>query len=313
MAGVDETLGLLGHPGGILVDHPRLRVGVVKAVSRTDSLTLELTARSPFTPDTTATPTPRVLLPRYDEGMNLRVAWLDADGRPHWEYGTTDTGIGPAFRGPVLRTELRLPPTFGSVDIVLAWPEIAFPEAVVTLPLPDRDAVARSATSIWTAPVDHLPLAPGTTADPVARESLDVTPEAGLVLTGQRVLHRGEDAAVVLTRLSLVGPALSMEIDSVARGRRGGAATMTSMYGPSPRSRPADPRDVGIGASVGLLDGDRLSWLSPTTGGMAGGDDSFHGRAEYAFTHPDSDALDLVVGWPVADLPDAVDRVPLVT
>ena len=151
---MDETLGLLGHPGGILVDHPRLRVGLVAAVSRPDGLTLDIIGRSPRNPTSmTDPPARRVLLPRYDEGMDLRVARLDADDRPQWMYGDTETGRGHASGGgTVVRTRLRLPPTFDAVRLVLAWPEIGFPEAVVTLALPDREAVARASTSVWTAP-----------------------------------------------------------------------------------------------------------------------------------------------------------------
>lgn len=309
----NETLGLIGHPGGILVDHPRLRVGVVAAVSHPDRLELELLARSPHVADTVVDPpAPRVLLPRYDEGLNLRVAWLDADGKAHWEYGSTDIGSGPAFKGTVLQTNLRLPPTFDALRIVLAWPEIGFPEAVVTLPLPSRAAVERAAASVWTAPVDTEPLPENLEEKPFPRQPLDVDTETGLVLAGPRVLHRGDDAVVVLTRLTLVGQALSMEVSSVARGRWGGAATMTAMYRPGgPRSGPRGPRERGHGASVALLEGDALSWLIATRAEASGGDDSFSGRAEYTVERPESDFLELVLGWPEAELPDVVVRLPL--
>lgn len=342
---VDETLGLLGHPGGILVDHPRLRVGVVTAISRHDGLELELVARSPRNPDSmTDPPAPRVLLPRYEEGMNLRVAWLDADDRPHWEYGSVDVSTGYPFNGTVLQTRMLLPPMFDRARIVLAWPEIGFPEAVVTLPLPDREAVVRAEASVWTAPVDPRPLPTGLTFRSAALHSLDVDAEAGLILSGPRVLHRGDDAVVVvLTRLTLVGPALSLELHSIARGRPGGAATTAAMYGPRHRSHvenpenpenppegptrsariePEHPRDPGAGASIALLHpgatdgadiGDEASWLLPAKGTTAGGDDTFSGRAEYAFDRPESAFLDLVVGWPEAGLADAHVRVPLVT
>jgi hypothetical protein len=327
---VDETLGLLGHPGGILVDHPRLRVGVVAATSRRDGLELELVARSPRNPDSmTDPPAPRVLLPRYEEGMHLRVAWLDADDRPHWEYGSVDMSTGYAFNGTILRTRLLLPPMFDAVRIVLAWPEIGFPEAVVTLPLPGRDAVDRADASIWTAPVDHLPTPAGLTIVPTAIHSLDVDAEAGLVLSGPRVLHRGDDAVVVLTRLTLVGQALSAEVHSIARGRAGGTATMAAMYRPrrggrdtdaehpdEPRSgrrhsTPEHPEEPGTGATIALLLDDEAHRLLPAQGTASGGDDTFSGRAEYAFDRPESDVLDLVVGWREAGLADAHVRLPL--
>jgi hypothetical protein len=312
MAGVDETLGLLAHPGGVLVDHPRLRIGVVSAVSRPDGLSLDLIGRSPRNPDSmTDPPAPRVLLPRYDEGLNLRVGWLDADGRPHWVYGSTETGTGPAFGGgTILRTRLRLPSMSGDVKLVLAWPEIGFPEAVVTLSLPDRDAVVRASASIWTAPVNHHPV-PSATFSGTARPALDVEPEAGLVLTGQRVLHRGDDAVVVLTRLTSVGPALSIEVSCLARGRRGGIATMASMYGIGRRTGPEAPRDRTAGAAVAVLEGDQAHWLALASGMTGGGDDVFESRSEYAFERTDSDVLNLVVGWSATDLPDAHVRLPL--
>jgi hypothetical protein len=306
---VDETLGLLGHPGGILVDHPRLRVGLVAAVSRPDALHLDLVGRSPRNPTSmTDPPAPRVLLPRYEEGVDLRVAWLDADDRPHWTYGDTETGS--SLDGTVVRTRLSLPPMFGSVRILLAWPEIGFPEAVVTLRLPDRAAVTRATTSIWTAPLDHHPVPPTTFVAPGMPLS-HVEPEAGLVLAGQRVLHRGDDAVVVLTRLSSVGRALSLELHPDARGRRGGAATEAAMYGPRGRTGQKSPPDRSDGAWIALLRGDEATWLAPTSSSTYGGDDSFEGRAEYAFDRPDSDVLDLVVGWPEVDLPEALVRLPL--
>ncbi|GAA0932140.1 hypothetical protein [Virgisporangium aurantiacum] len=372
---MDETLGLLGHPGGILVDHPRLRVGVVAAISRRDGLELELVARSPRNPDSmTDPPAPRVLLPRYEEGMNLRVAWLDADDRPHWEYGSVDVSTGYPFNGTVLQTRMLLPPMFDRARIVLAWPEIGFPEAVVTLPLPDREAVTDAEVSVWTAPVDARPVPTGLAFRPTTLHSLDVDAEAGLILSGPRVLHRGDHAVVVLTRLTLVGPALSLDIHSIARGRPGGVATMAAMYGPRHRSHaenppegptrtgriePEHPRDPGVGASIALLHpaatdgsdtgdatdgsdtdgatdgaaigdtadraaigetadraaigGGGASWLMPAKGTTAGGEDTFSGRAEYAFDRPASAFLDLVVGWPEAGLADAHVRLPLIT
>lgn len=308
---MDETLGLLGHPGGILVDHPRLRVGVVSAVSRPGGLCLDLIGRSPYAADAvTGPPAPRVLLPRYDEGLYLRVAWLDADGRPHWEYGAYDVGTGPAFGGTVLRTRLRLPPMFDSVALVLAWPEIGFPEAVATLPLPGRDAVQRAATSIWTAPVRTDP-PPENRTESAARPSPEVHPEAGLALLGPRVLHRGEDAVVLLTHLTLIGAALSVGITCTARGRRGGAATMASTYGPGRRSGSTGPRASAVGASVALVEGAAFRWLTPTDGSAAGGDDVFDGHGEYAFERPDGPVLTLGVGWPEAGLPDVLVRLPI--
>jgi len=142
-----ETLGVLAHRGGLLVERPELSVGVVRAVSRPSGLEVELLARRP--PDgRSATErqadiragrgvvraAQRRLLPAFDEGMDLRAGWLDDDGRPHWEYGSRSSSSGDAAgggRGPSLRTVLALPPLFDRVSMVLAWPEIGFPETVV--------------------------------------------------------------------------------------------------------------------------------------------------------------------------------------
>lgn len=319
---MDETLGLLGHPGGILVDHPRLRVGVVAATSRPDGLELELIARGRSEP---VDPAPRVLLPRYDEGMHLRVAWLDADDRPQWMYGAVDIGTGPAFNGVVLRTVLRMPPMFDAVRLALAWPESGFPEAVVTLPLPDRGAVERAARPVWTAPVVTARPPAGLRFAAVGQQTPQVDAEAGLILAGPLVLHRGEDAVVVLKRVTLVGAHLSVEVHSLARGRRGGAATMAAMYGPMRQSRGPraddrrgdhdkghdEAREPSVGASIALVRGDGAAWLQPTRSDLHGGDDGFSGHSEYAFELPESPFLDLVVGWPDAGLPNVVVRLPL--
>jgi hypothetical protein len=85
-------------------------------------------------------PAPRHLLPPADEGIDLRVGWLDADGRAHWECDSSESsgGSAGAVHGPLTRTRLRLPPLFDRVSVVLAWPEIGFPETIVDPPLPDR-------------------------------------------------------------------------------------------------------------------------------------------------------------------------------
>jgi hypothetical protein len=46
---------------------------------------------------------------------------------------------------------------FERTALVLAWPEIGFPETVVELPLPDRATVERGTVSVWEAPVEAEP------------------------------------------------------------------------------------------------------------------------------------------------------------
>jgi hypothetical protein len=141
---MSETLGVLAHRGGLVVDRPELSVGVVHAVSRPTGLELELIARRPLDSRSAAErqadiragrdarpSAPRRLLPQVDEGTDLRVGWLDRDGRAHWEYGSLSSSSGDHFEGvngPSLRTVLRFPPMFDNMSIVLAWPEIGFPE-----------------------------------------------------------------------------------------------------------------------------------------------------------------------------------------
>src|SRR5690349_21489759 len=102
-----ETFGVLAHHGGLVVERPELTVGVVRAVSRPTGLELELLARRPLdrrsaserqadiragraAPSTAA----RRLLPSFDEGIDLRVGWLDHDGRAHWEFGSWSSSSG---------------------------------------------------------------------------------------------------------------------------------------------------------------------------------------------------------------------------
>src|SRR4051812_26400889 len=137
-----ETLGVPAHPGGMLVERPELTVGLVRATSSPAALEIELIARRP--PDRRAgirAPAAPHLLPAYDEGMDLRLAGLDENGRAHWSYPTQSSSeSGVRFH---LRALFRLPPVFDAGSFVLAWPEIGFPETVVRLPLPDRETVER--------------------------------------------------------------------------------------------------------------------------------------------------------------------------
>src|SRR6266487_423928 len=164
-----ETLGALAHHGGLVVERPELSVGIVRAVSRPTGLELELLARRPLDRRSASerqadirggrvepSIAPRRLLPPFDEGIDLRVGWLDHYGRAHWEFGSGSSSGGDHFEGtngPSLRTVLRFPPLFDHASVVLAWPEIGFPETVVELSLPDRATVERNTVSIWDAPL----------------------------------------------------------------------------------------------------------------------------------------------------------------
>ena len=303
-----ETLGVLAHRGGLLVDRPELSVGVVRAVCRPSGLELELLARRPLDRRTASerqadirarrgapSVAPRRLLPPFDEGIELRVGWLDQGGRAHWEFGSCSSSSGDHFEGtngPSLRTVLRLPPMFDHVSVVLAWPEIGFPETVVGLPLPDRATVERGTVSIWKAPL-AVRRAPDPlnhrTGDP-AFEELAV--EAGRVAAQPQVLSRGDDAAVVLTRLTAVGEALSMEILSIADEVRAHAA-------------------ADNGASIAVVHDRDAVWIGPHSGSSGGGSGVFRSTAEFIVSRPAGGVLALMVAWPAAGLPDVCVEIPL--
>jgi hypothetical protein len=325
---MDETLGVLAHRGGIVVNRPELTIGVVQAVSRPDGLELELVARRPLdrrsaaerqadirAGRTTGSPAPRHLLQPFDEGIDLRVAWLDGDGRPRWEYGSCVSNSGDTFEGshgPSLRTVLRLPPLYDRVSVVLAWPEIGFPETTVDLPLPDRETVDRETVSIWDAPVSAR-RPPAAMDHRVADYPAgDVAAETGRIVARPRVLTRGLDAAVVLSRLTAVGAALSLEVFSVARGDR---ARMASAADFPPSHRTTDDSESlhagARGASVAVLHDHEAVWLRSVAGSSAGGADAYHSTAEFVLDQRDTGVLTLVVSWPAARLSDACVEIPL--
>jgi hypothetical protein len=287
-------VGVVAHRGGLLVRRPELTVGVVQAVSRPSGLWIELIARRPL--DTRSatqrqreirtrrvTGAPRVLLPEFDEGEDLRLGWFDAAGKVRWEFprsrlsSSGDSHLG--VDGPSYRLGYQLPALFDAVSIVLAWPEIGFPESVIALPLPDRDAVAAGTASIWAAPVETLPV-PGLAYRAAPRHD-PVPVETGAVVAAPRVLHRGEHAVVALTRLTAVGSALCMEVLGVSRA-----------------DRSARPR-------IALIAGHDAGWLTAQGATSSGGPDGHTSRQEFTFDGPAGDVLDLLVSWPGAGLADA--------
>jgi hypothetical protein len=311
---VNETLGVLAHRGGLVVERPELSVGVVRAVSRPIGLELELLARRPLdrrdaaqrqadirAGRTVASIAPRRLLPPHDEGVDLRVGWLDHNGRAHWEYGSVSSSSGDHFaggNGPSLRTILRLPPLFDHLSLVLAWPEIGFPETVVELPLPDRATVERDTISIWDAPPTVRP-APTVLNHRVAAVPLaELAVETGQIIAGPRVLSRDLDAAVVLTRLTAVGEMLSMEILSLANGER------APSY--EPRRNPHHP-----GAAIAVMYDHDAAWVEQYESAAEGGPNRFRSTAVFDVQRPNDSVLALLVAWPAAGLPDGYVEIPL--
>lgn len=175
-----------------------------------------------------------------------------------------------------METVLRFPPLYDRVSVVLAWPEIGFPESIVELPLPDRATVERETVSIWDAPIEVR--RPPVSLDHRVGEypAEDVAVETGRIVARPRVLTRGLDAAVALTRLTAVGAALALEIVSVARGDRARAANAIAF--PAVPLTTDDPENqrVRAGASVAVLHDHEAVWLRSRSGSSAGGDDALH-------------------------------------
>lgn len=297
-----ETLGVPAHPGGLVVRRPELSVGVLRMVSRPSGLELELLARRPPAGRRRGGAAPRVLLPAYDEGVDLRLGVLDDAGRARWAYPVSgDHGGGSAHQ--LLFT---LPPAFDRVSLVFAWPEIGFPETVVPLPLPDRATVERGLTSIWHAPVAAVP----TTERFEHRDAHfpgEVAIETGTAVAAPRVLHRGERAAVVLTRLAVVEPGLlSAGVACIAKGDAADASSVRRPAFTQPARRRTD-----AGPNLAVVRAGEAFWLGATHGSFSGGDGIFTGTRHFLLEAPGDDLLDLLVAWPGAELADARVRIPL--
>ncbi|QWF84683.1 hypothetical protein [Amycolatopsis sp. CA-230715] len=328
-----ETLGAVAHSGGLLVRRPELTVGVVRAVSVLSALEIELLARRPLDRRSATqrqqdihdrlsiqpTAAPRRLLPPYDEGDDLRVGWLDHAGHVHWEFATSySSSDGDHFlgtSGPTYRAVFRLPPIFDQMSLVLAWPEIGFPETVITMPLPDRTTVERATTSIWQAPLDIRPVPEGVThhAD-FGHDSPAI--EAGTNVAPPRVLHRRDHrAAVVLTRLTATNSMLSMELLSIAKEDAADAIDAHAFPLSRPTSGalddPAQIRVTGPGASAAVIQGHEAFWIRQGDSSSAGGNQTFSCLQEFTLNRPRDDLLDLIVAWPLAGLPDVRVNIPL--
>ena len=303
-----ETLGVLAHRGGFVVRRPELSVGVVQMVSRPSGLEVDLLARRPLDRRSATdrqrdiragigvpAPAPRRLLPPFDEGLDLRVGWLDADRRAHWEYGSLSSSSGDHFGGeigPSLRTVLDFPPLFDQVSIVLAWPEIGFPETVVSLPLPDRATVERQTMSVWRAPLDAGPVPDALHHRVSAAPPDSLAVEAGRVVAGPQVVSRGDQAVVVLTRLTAIGSAFAAQLVSVAKDDAAEAVMRRT------------PADSGPGASIAVIEGADAVRGRLLEGTSTGGNHAFQATTEFLLSRPPGDAADLLVAWPDAALPE---------
>ncbi|MEO6082637.1 MAG: hypothetical protein ABIQ18_05980 [Umezawaea sp.] len=306
-----ETVGVLAHRGGLLVDRPDVTIGVVRAVSRLDGLEIELISRVPrdrIVPSGPASPrAPRRLLPAYDEGVDLRLGWLDGDGRVHWEYLVRSSSHAH-HQTPYRRfhSGFVLPPMFDQVSLVLAWPEIWFPETVITLPLPDRETVERGDSTVW-RPGDGVEVTEEWERRPAAhnRDPVEIEVESGTVVAGPVVLHGAEQATVVLTRATAVGPLLALEVVRMARGETATAVSAVAFT----RGAPPDPASRHEEV-LAVVDGSAAHALRSAGGSTTGGP-GYTSAAEFFLPRPATDVLDLMVSWPLAGLSEVWVRVAL--
>ncbi|GAB3907288.1 hypothetical protein GCM10029964_105300 [Kibdelosporangium lantanae] len=293
-----DTLGALAHHGGMLVERPELTVGLLTAISRTSGLEIELLARQPLDrrdPEQRkreirqrVEPAPRRLLPQFDEGMDLRVGRLNGD-RAEWLFTNGTSGSsGDHYQGtfgPSIQGTFLLPATYDTVDLVLAWPEIGFPETVVTLPLPDQATVTRATVDVWQAPV-NAQAPPTLSKEENAGWVGQVAVEAGRSVAAPRVLNRGKNAVVVLRRLTVLDSLVSLAIE-----------------GAGPDTAQPDIFFERTFPTIAVLNGTEATWLPHGNGGTGSDGLVMHVETEFLGARPAGDVLDLLVGWPQVGLP----------
>ena len=229
-----QVLGTVAHRGGVIVEHETLRVGVVQMVSRTSGLQITVVARRPVDRRSTAerqaairagdgTPgAARRLLPSPDEGLDLRLGWLDSGRHARWAYphsSESESG-GPAEYGPgpSLRATFMLPALFDAMTLLLAWPEIGFPETSIELALPDAVTVARDSISIWDVDLPQSRIPSWASQVTAQLDAVPIGEEIGTAIAQPQTVHRSADAALVLTWLSVYENVLQATVTGVARG-----------------------------------------------------------------------------------------------
>lgn len=316
-----QELGAVAHRGGVIVEHETLRVGIAQLVSRTSGLQISMVAQRPADRRGTAerqaairagdevVTSPRRLLPAADEGMELRLGWLDSGGRAQWAYpqsSMADSG-GPAgdAPGPTLRATFLLPPLFGSMTLLLAWPEIGFPETSIELALPDARTVERASVSIWDAELPDS-RTPSWKRQVIAAPSPYSTTaeETCTALASPRVLLRSAGAALVLSWLSADDAVIRATVTGVVHGtlaERLWRVRMSPPPGhhgePPPLLDPADPL-------FGIVQGETLLTAVPVAGSASGGSAFYEAEASFVLPRPaDRQPFELGVGWPPAGLP----------
>lgn len=238
--------------------------------------------------------------------MDLRLGWLDSDRHARWAYPNgweSSSGGADGLEGPSLRGTFVLPPLFDAMTLLLAWPEIGFPETSIELVLPDAATVARASVSIWDA---ALPVSRKPSWSHQVTAGLDtvlIAEERGTAMAQPRTLFRSPDAALALTRLATYENALQATIIGVVRGtvadqlgRRRHPPTGSSdedMVAFSERSKPI----------LGLVQDDILIIAAQGGSAATGGPGIYETETRYELPRPaDNQPLQLVVGWPLAGL-----------
>ncbi|MEO6082639.1 MAG: hypothetical protein ABIQ18_05990 [Umezawaea sp.] len=287
-----EVLGAVAHPGGLLVRHPEVSIGVVRAAARSSGLTLDLIARTPRDPNGA----PQHSLTDPGDWGRQRIGWVDSGGQVRRQHMINGSSGGLHGGDTVEHRGLYvLPPLFGEVSFVFEWSEIGFPETVVPLVLPTREEVERTERSIWSAPRVGVPVEEEFERDLSDRRRDRPALEQGVVVAAPMVLHGSDDAAVALTRLTDHGSQLSLAVLSVARGAvtRGIAPALHGL------------REIGPstgGADIAVVQGRRAHRVWSFEGSRSSGVDAFTASTEHALARPSSGVLDLLVSWPLAGL-----------
>ncbi|MFD9732831.1 hypothetical protein [Umezawaea sp. NPDC059074] len=225
----------------------------------------------------------------YDGGIDLRFGWVD-EGRVRWVVPVLGETWLYQFPNDHFRAVFALPPLFGEVSWVVAWPRVGLAETVVAVALPERAAVERDDVPVWTAGSGTPVVGEFERRD--AEPVLDlVDVETGVAVASPVVLHGSDRAVVVLARVTAVGALLALEVHSLTKDR-------------IDTTWPTRPRE-GVAAVAVVVGSAAVTPHTPylSSSGLAG-------RAEYVLPRPDG-PLDLLVSWPRAGLSEVRVRVEL--
>lgn len=257
----------------------------------------------------THVPAVRALLPAYDEGIDLRVGWLDPFGRAHWEYpvcGSGDSGDGADGEfGPSLQVTYCLPPQFDTVTLIFAWPEIGFPETTVTLALPDQRSVEEATVAVWEAP---MPTSARPSWHNVAMTSdlpRRVRDETGVILTPPQVLLRNDDAVLLLTRLCAHEDVLRATLIALARGATADSLRAWASSERCDSSAGIEPTSRTGGPVIGLVNGNILDLSRFDGSEMSTGSGAFKMSSTWSLPRPAlMGPVRFGAGWQLAGLED---------